>query len=179
MSLKELLTQLKNKVQRGETPSSGICKYVEPYANKFIDLAVDWPNHSGVKEYPVSGPVYYECHRHNDTLWAGEQLTLRLSLINFVLAELVKESLARLLTQLKSKRIEAAGICSALPYTESKLFKAIALTWPKHSGDELYPIGGEIEYEHHQSLGTLWVGKQLDLRLELIDFVLTKLGELE
>lgn len=47
--------------------------------------------------------------------------------------------------------------------------------WSKYSEDLMFPIGGYSEYKFHKFEGTLWVGEQRELRLELIDLMIANL----
>lgn len=69
------------------------------------------------------------------------------------------------------ERNEAYGICGSLPHYQAELFLQYAQDWPKCGRYYFLP-----NYFAHKNNGTLWQGEQLQLRLELLDFVI---GELE
>lgn len=99
-------------------PLVGICGnlYGLDYLD-FLDLAKKWPKHSGERRCPIPGGIKaYEMHRERGTLWQGEQLQLRLELLDFVIGELEMKSLLENLTAIRAgKRDETTGICDNLP----------------------------------------------------------------
>lgn len=81
------------------------------------------------------------------------------------------------------------GICGALATHFSPKYKIIpwdsidefCYSWEKFSGDKLFPVPSTIEgkclascYGEHRVSGTLWVGEQGTLRLELLDHLISE-----
>lgn len=73
------------------------------------------------------------------------------------------------------------GICAQISIKVTKALDSDELTpivrmssdllipkFPQFSGDSGYPISGHVEYFHHGDNQTLWRGKQLALRNQLI-----------
>ena len=46
--------------------------------------------------------------------------------------------------------------------------------WEHHSGSERYPVSGLFNYQHNTRQGTLWVGEQLELRMDLLDYLINQ-----
>lgn len=65
------------------------------------------------------------------------------------------------------------GICANLitTYPSRKLLLTHFTDWPQSSGCEIYPIGGEKEFDS----GDLWTGESLNKRLSLINHVINKI----
>lgn len=94
MTLLEALKKI-----RDEGPANiklGICYsldfLIEEASDVFYSLIREWPQFSGNIMYPVSGSKTYREHSRKGTLWQGEQLDLRMSLINFCIKELENET---------------------------------------------------------------------------------------
>ena len=54
-------------------------------------------------------------------------------------------------------------------------FSDIAVNWKHFSGEPEYPISGCDAYTENYRKGTLWVGEQRRLRIDLIDFTISEL----
>ncbi len=72
------------------------------------------------------------------------------------------------------QRDETVGICCNLNFSHRYEFLVRASAWPTHSMRFTNPVPGN--YYSNRIKGTLWQGEQLQLRLELLDFII---GELE
>jgi hypothetical protein len=82
-----------------------------------------------------------------------------------------------------------AGICAHLAFwdIDTLEFSSIAADWPKYSGHGLAPIpvhhaskekDAYVVFKQHKDAGTLWKGRQLKLRIELLEFCITYLETL-
>ena len=83
-----MLAELK-KLQAGEIkfPNYGICGNLPSDKEMhFHYIAEHWPQHSGNTLYPIPGGSYsFTAHRYNGSLWIGQQLEYRQSLIAFAI----------------------------------------------------------------------------------------------
>lgn len=92
MEIKEALLLLKEDAISGNIKKGhcGICHLLsdmDVYGSyRFVkDNCSDWGYFSGDYNYPVSGEEGFDYHMDNGDLWKGEQLELRLSLIDHLL----------------------------------------------------------------------------------------------
>lgn len=63
------------------------------------------------------------------------------------------------------------GLCNHISRRLVPRFQTYAQSWRHYSGDIDFPIGGKGVFLHHVKRRTLWEGKQLLLRLDLINHV--------
>lgn len=94
MEIKEALLEIKENVLNGNTKryEFGVCSVLNQLSTSngylFVNAnCIDWKYFSGDIAYPVSGEDVWEAHAHNGSLWKGEQLELRLSLIDYLLTK--------------------------------------------------------------------------------------------
>lgn len=96
MQIKEALLEIKDNVVNGNTKGYdfGVCSVLyqlsTPTSNcyAFVNTnCIDWEHFSGNMYYPVSGEEVWLVHARNGSLWKGEQLELRLSLIDHLLTK--------------------------------------------------------------------------------------------
>lgn len=89
MTLLQALKQLRDMAPNVPDNALGICHNLIAvgYNDTLIlkTLWEDWEDYSGDRRYPVLG---LEAFMGNENLWTGEQLTLRLSLINHMINKL-------------------------------------------------------------------------------------------
>lgn len=94
MEIKEALLEIKENVVNGNTKKYdfGVCSVLYQLSASncyaFVNTnCIDWKHFSGNMYYPVSGEDVWLVHAKNHTLWKGEQLELRLSLIDHLLTK--------------------------------------------------------------------------------------------
>lgn len=94
MEIKEALLKLKEDAicDNIEFKDDGICHLLsclcESSKYGFVkENCGDWNHFSGDLSYPVSSKEVFSYHRNNCDLWNGEQLELRLSLIDHLLTK--------------------------------------------------------------------------------------------
>ena len=102
MNKKELLLNaiedlLAGKIDRSYALCDNICKKVNDswLGYKTVkEFSKSWEHYSGEERYPVSGEEVWEEGLYNDTLfwWTGEQLELRISLLEHIKCEVLKLS---------------------------------------------------------------------------------------
>ena len=93
-----LLEALKEIRDEGPVDTNlGICYslycLIDKIPSVFESLVERWPQFSGDIAFPVSGAEVYMKNRRRGTLWQGEQLYLRMSLINFCIKELENKNI--------------------------------------------------------------------------------------
>lgn len=170
------------------------------------DHVTTWAHFSGDMGYPVPSnqpgvtpKMYYDNNR--DGLWQGEQLALRLSLIQHLiaaceakdqqaLATLSEPTILRLSLHnlycdalLGSYINEQKGIC-ALLYAEVQKHGSVknptdwvcntAKSWPNHSKSWAFPVPktNGNNFIYLSRHRKLWVGEQLELRLSLLEHLI-------
>ena len=94
MEIKEALLQIKEDAKIGDIKKHifGICSILSNISGSNGYLFVnsncsDWEYFSGDLHYPVSGKDIWIKHAYKNSLWEGEQLDLRLSLIDHLLTK--------------------------------------------------------------------------------------------
>ena len=94
MEIKEALLEIKENVVNGNTKKYrfGLCSVLNQLSTSngylFVNTnCFDWKYFSGDVAYPVSGEEVWLVHADNGSLWEGEQLELRLSLIEHLLTK--------------------------------------------------------------------------------------------
>ena len=102
MNNKELLLNAIEDLLAGDindnyTLCDNICKKVNDswLGYKTVkEFSKSWEHYSGEERYPVSGEEVWEEGLYNDTLfwWTGEQLELRISLLEHIKCEVLKLS---------------------------------------------------------------------------------------
>ena len=92
----------------------------------------------------------------------------------------IKEALLLLKEDAISGNIQKGhfGICYLLSdmvvYNAYRFVSDNSRDWEYFSGDYNYPVSGEEVFNYHADNGDIWKGEQLELRLSLIDHLLTK-----
>ena len=92
----------------------------------------------------------------------------------------IKEALLILKEDDISRNIKKGycGICQLLDLLCNRIayrfVKENCSDWEYFSGDCNYPVSGEEVFYYYMDNGDLWKGEQLELRLSLIDHLLTK-----
>lgn len=92
----------------------------------------------------------------------------------------IKEALSILKEDVISGNMKKGhcGTCLLLSllteYNAFRFVKENCREWEYFSGDYNYPVSGEEVFDYHTDNGSLWEGEQLELRLSLIDHLLTK-----
>jgi hypothetical protein len=62
---------------------------VGPHKEEFLDLAYDWPKHSGAWFFPVPMPSFAPAEAYAYLpLWRGEYGALRMELVNWCIEQL-------------------------------------------------------------------------------------------
>lgn len=81
-----------------------------------------------------------------------------------------------------SKFSPRLGICTSIGYAGDpcrRAFSTLSQAWGMHSGDDEYPVpapdGVESPMYVYHSTNDMWVGVYGDLRMRLLDFVITQL----
>lgn len=71
---------------------------------------------------------------------------------------------------------EYGGLCIkvGLPW---RITKYLGRNWKYFSGDNVYPVGGEVEYHYYNNRQELWVGVQKQLRLDYAKHLSTEIGK--
>lgn len=92
LKLIEAIEQFEIKFKKGKKHfiyDAGICENLSAIGKKFYHFEIkqivqNWKHFSGDLTYPIGGMEEYNFHKENETLWVGDQLKLRLTLINYL-----------------------------------------------------------------------------------------------
>lgn len=88
-TLLEAIEQLEAKIKKGKKHfiyDAGICENLSHIMNKFVHFEIKqhaktWKNFSGDETFPIGSESLYFHHKELETLWVGDQLKMRMSLL--------------------------------------------------------------------------------------------------